>query len=79
LCIDDRSIVISLDHVVDGREAKDWIGEPNVKWESVKPMKAGDLLLDDGSEYVANDFAITSLIGRSDVALLRQLEPENQC
>lgn len=79
LCIDDRSIVISLDHVVDGREAKDWIGEPNVKWEPVKSMKAGDLLLDDGSEYSANDFAITSLIGRSDVALLRQLEPENQC
>jgi hypothetical protein len=78
LTMDGISITASRDHVINGRSAEQWIGEPGVEWEPMIPDAAGDLLLDDESDYVANGFVVRSLMGLEHVAVLDVLEPENQ-
>jgi hypothetical protein len=78
LTMNGRFIIISRDHPIEGRPAGEWIGEPGVEWKSAVPKVAGDLLLDDGSGYIANGFVISSLIHHSDMDALTVLEPENQ-
>lgn len=78
LTIDDLPIVISLDHPIEGRPAFMWTHDVYVEWEHARPESAGDILLEDGSEYIANGYAITSLMDESCIPLLEMLEPENQ-
>ncbi len=70
------SIIATTDHHVGGKPAGEWhIGETmeffNDKKcliESVRkvgPVLCGDILLADGSDYIANGFVVTSVLSRS--------------
>lgn len=73
-----RSIVASRDHVIDGRRADEWIVDGEATWKPCGPMRVGDILVEGEHDYMANGFAVRSLISPDDVATLAVVEPENQ-
>jgi hypothetical protein len=73
-----RSIVASRDHVIDGRRADEWIVDGEATWKPCGPMRVGDILVEGEHDYMANGFAVRSLIGPDDLATLAAMEPENQ-
>ena len=73
-----HSIIVTKDHHVGGKPAGDWhVGEEMTFYndkhcliegvEKVGPVLCGDILLADGSDYIANGFVVTSQLSRSDV------------
>jgi hypothetical protein len=75
---DARSLVVSRDHVIDGLRADEWIANEDMTWENCDPVRVGDILVEGEYDYMANGFAVRSLIGPDDVATLAAMEPENQ-
>lgn len=51
-----RSLILTKEHVVEGARAEDW------PWllEPVKAVVCGDILLEDGSDYFANGFRVST-------------------
>ena len=50
-----ESLVVTKDHVVGGKLAEDWPHEKAV------PVHCGDILLEDGSDYIANGFVVSTM------------------
>ncbi len=59
---DGRSLVVTTDHVVDGRPAGEWDSDPDATVEKAGHVPSGDLLLEDGSDYIANGFRVKSML-----------------
>lgn len=77
LHLNGKSITISRDHRVEGKRASDW-EDDGVHTEPAAECWVGDILLEDGSDYVANGLRVSSIIQAEDVAALKAMEPENQ-
>lgn len=66
-CIDGRSIVLTMDHVIDGRPAGQWKPGQSLDGstiDSVKlvaPREAGDVMLEDGVDALVNSFPVASM------------------
>ncbi len=74
---DKRDILVSVDHVIDGKPAGEWAESDQAWSDKAERMFVGDILLEDGSDYMANGFAVQSLIAHSDIPALRVIEPAN--
>ena len=72
------SIIATTDHHVGGKAAGDWhIGETMEFYngkrctldsvDKVGAVLCGDILLSDGTDYIANGFVVTSQLSRSDI------------
>lgn len=78
LTFDGNSIVCSLQHKIEGRQAMAWMTTPGANWSAAGPrQRVGDILLEDQSDYIANGLRIESIIGPEDVVALLAMEPEN--
>lgn len=78
LVLDSGVITASLEHVVEGHTVSHWVERGDVEWRPMSPEFAGDILLEDGSDYVANCVRISSMIWFNDIKILDILEPEHQ-
>lgn len=51
-----NKLILTEDHVVEGAPARDWPG----MLKSVEAVACGDILLEDGSDYLANGFRVST-------------------
>ncbi len=61
------SLVLTRDHVIGGKPAIDWEDDKGIRVRPHVAVTSGDLLLEDGSNYLANGFVVHSMLTAEDV------------